>query len=91
MSKETGGPAFPRSMYSHNGPFNSSTYSDGYGMDLRDYFAAKAMQGAISGLASSKEMSMLAKNAWERAGKTDYEYITDQAYKYADAMLEARK
>jgi hypothetical protein len=45
MSKETGGPAFPRSMYSHNGPFNSSTYSDGYGMDLRDYFAAKAMQG----------------------------------------------
>ena len=37
-------PAFPRSMISLNGPFGSSAYSDGYGMDLRDYFAAKAMQ-----------------------------------------------
>ena len=34
-SKETGGPAFPRP-----GDFNPQT-----GMTLRDYFAAKAMQG----------------------------------------------
>ena len=40
-------PAFPRSMISSNGPFDSSTYSNGYGMDLRDYFAAKAMQALI--------------------------------------------
>ena len=40
-------PAFPRSMYSVNGPFNSSVYSAGYGMSMRDYFAAKAMQALI--------------------------------------------
>ena len=34
MSKETGGPAFPIPHYTH-------------GMTLRDYFAAKAMQGWI--------------------------------------------
>ena len=86
---EQGGPAFPQAVMNDEGEIYY--FHDWHGMSLRDYFAAKAMQGAISGLASSKEMSMLAKNAWERAGKTDYEYITDQAYKYADAMLEARK
>ena len=40
-------PAFPRSMYSVNGPFDSSVYSAGYGMSMRDYFAAKAMQALI--------------------------------------------
>ena len=47
MSKETGGPAFPR-------PISVNTYNgeqawDQDGMTLRDYFAAKAMQGILSG------------------------------------------
>lgn len=38
MTKETGGPAFPRDHA-----------SDGHnGMTLRDYFAAKAMHGMLS-------------------------------------------
>lgn len=42
------------------------------GMTLRDYFAAKAMQGFLS------------------AGTTGTDYIPDLAYRYADAMMEAR-
>ena len=74
-------PAFPRSMYSTNGPFDSSAYSAGYGMSMRDYFAAKAMQGAIAhGLFNADKTSL------------DYsEYIANIAYVYADAMLKRRE
>ena len=50
------------------------------GMTLRDYFAAKAMQGAIAhGLFNADKTSL------------DYsEYIANIAYVYADAMLKAR-
>ena len=47
MTKQTGGPAFPRSLYTQGGPFDSSSLSQGYGMTLRDYFAAKAMQALL--------------------------------------------
>ena len=44
MSIETGGPAFPLQSI---GP----EFAPGYaGMSLRDYFAAKAMQGLIVGV-----------------------------------------
>ena len=39
MSKDTGGPAFPS---------ESEGMLDNEGMTLRDYFAAKAMQGLLS-------------------------------------------
>jgi hypothetical protein len=48
------------------------------GMTLRDYFAAKAMQSLIT--ASVTEPGMV--------GPADN--ISDYAYSYADAMLEAR-
>ena len=70
-------PAFPRSMISLNGPFDSSAYSDGYGMDLRDYFAAKAMQGISTNLATLREPNWLA--------------MAEDAYKMADAMMKARE
>lgn len=41
------------------------------GMDLRDYFAAKAMQALIN-------------------KRYPADYITEQAYKYADEMLKER-
>jgi len=47
MSKNTGGPAFPLPVTDQEccGRFES-----GYGgMSLRDYFAAKALQGLLSG------------------------------------------
>lgn len=47
------------------------------GMDLRDYFAAKAMQG------------ITANNRWNISQQIDRCVI--ESYKIADAMMEARK
>lgn len=68
MSIETGGSAFPiqASEYGGHG-------SDG-GMSLRDYFAAKALQGMLSGDLN-----------WS------VDHAPKEAYRFADAMLEARK
>ena len=65
MSKETGGPAFPRP-----GDFHPQ-----FGMTLRDYFAAKAMQGIVS----DPDLAM------------GMEKVAEWAYQQADAMLKARE
>ena len=62
----TGGPAFPH-IDSGCGRFEE-------GMTLRDYFAAKALQGLVAGPLKSIDTSMIA---------------TD-CYVLADAMLRAR-
>lgn len=69
MSKtNTDGPAFPVAGKS-GAPID-------YGMALRDYFAAKAMQGLLAGYIEG----------------VPPEDITAQAsYSYADAMLKARE
>jgi hypothetical protein len=61
-----GGPAFP---------VPSNTFNDMEGMTLRDYFAAKAMQG------------MLSDSALDAPPGT----IATAAYRMADSMLQARK
>ena len=67
MSKyNVGGAAFPTNR--------DSLY---LGMSLRDYFAAKAMQGAIACCPSEKIL--------------DIPGIADGAYRMADAMLKARE
>ena len=66
MNKETGGPAFPRSLYTQGGPFNSSSLSQGYGMTLRDYFAAQAMQGFVVNKSTAYYGSMV-QHAYEIA------------------------
>jgi hypothetical protein len=48
------------------------------GMTLRDYFAAQALQGAISGCAARGEIVM-------------YSDLAGLSYEMADAMLKARK
>ncbi len=63
----TGGSAFP-ALYAGNGT---------EGMTLRDYFAAKAMQGVLSGIAT-------------RADTFSYSECAGLAYEMADAMLEVR-
>lgn len=73
MSNETGGPAFP---------ILAEQAADGWahvGMTLRDYFAAKAMQGMCSISSDSGALH------WTVDG------IAESAYAQADAMLEARK
>jgi hypothetical protein len=65
--------AFPiQSVYIEDQDTNSR------GMSLRDYFAAKAMQGAMSGCATRGEVIM-------------YSDLAGLSYEMADAMLKARK
>ena len=66
--KDTGGPAFPHSRLG----------SDADGMTLRDYFAAKAMQG------------LLAQSCGTALGN-DPKFAAEYAYATADAMLKARQ
>ena len=69
--KQTGGPAFP--VY-HGG----YSRSDNDGLTLRDYFAAKAMQGLLSGLlANGMDLT------WSG--------VAVDAYRQADAMMKARE
>jgi hypothetical protein len=65
-------PAFPQFVLSNNG-----TYAEG-GMTLRDYFAAKAMQAAITGCATRGEVGL-------------YSNWANLAYEMADAMMKARE
>jgi len=53
------------------------------GMDLRDYFAAKAMQGL---LANPKLQEQILKTGGAFGG-----WIEESAYGMADAMMQARK
>ena len=72
MSKiNNGGPAFPIPL-NEGQPYQGHSPCDG--MTLRDYFAAKAMQG------------LLANQDWNLTG----EQAAYEAYQTADAMLRAR-
>ena len=51
------------------------------GMDLRDYFAAKAMQADISNYTDSHQFG---KDFWTT------ENVAERAYNMADAMIKAR-
>jgi len=76
MSIDTGGPAFPVPGLHEN--------SDYDGMTLRDYFAAKAMQGLIAHEERAKQLGS------HNLGDFDVR-VAVCAYRYADAMLKARK
>jgi hypothetical protein len=69
-------PAFP--VNTSNAGHEGACYPS-YGMTLRDYFAAKAMQACIP-LAQESEFD------WH-----DFDAIARAAYTQADAMLKARK
>lgn len=75
MTIETGGPAFPETG-------ERGKAAGGEGMTLRDYFAAKAMQG------------MLAYPGCEQRGSHHNNNTADgvaaMAYDYADAMISMR-
>lgn len=85
MSYENdGGPAFPVSVAMTQVPgqdvvTTESSDFDGAGMTLRDWFAGKALCGAIA-------------NPEEYEGNGDmYEVIATNCYRFADAMLAARE
>ena len=81
---DDGGPAFPSmgietDLLSHGEKPYSHTYSfdEASGMSLRDYFAAKAMNGLLAAEHDDNERSVKA--------------IVQISYAIADAMLKARK
>ena len=70
----TGGPAFPFLSYNTG----DNLWYQQEGMTLRDYFAAKAMQGVVSGLST-------------RGEPLNYKECVLFSYELADAMLKARE
>lgn len=71
---KTGGLAFP--LHNHGTQTLGMHLS---GMTLRDYFAAKAMQGICAG---RDEAGILIHHG--------FEWIASESYKIADAMIKAR-
>jgi len=70
MIKETGGPAFPCERQ-----LTDQDVLAFEGISIRDYFAAKALQGLLV----------------DGVGSLIDEELADWAYKLADAMLRARE
>lgn len=71
-------PAFPTARVNINGVDEQDGFQAfGAGMTLRDYFAAKAMQGNLSSMTEGQEF--------------DPAIGADWAYKVADAMMKARE
>lgn len=75
MSNNTGGPAFPCETL---GIDEHGEYRKPYeGMTLRDYFAAKAMNGLVAGAQHDEQINLHGAAEW--------------SYNMADAMLKARE
>ncbi len=75
MSTNNGGPAFPGEQLVYRAGYQNSERAPVPGMSLRDYFAAKAIGGALSG--GTFDYSCIEDEA-------------RMAYEIADAMLAAR-
>lgn len=75
MSDDTGGPAFPR-LYPRSDEDGRS------GMTLRDYFAAKAMQGLMGRTWGNKVTGEMPDDL--------FQIWASSAYAVADAMLAER-
>lgn len=81
-----GGPAFPEKRQVHRAGYATSEFHPVGGMTLRDYFAAKALQGLLS----------CAGPVIKANDNGTFEYLRGRdalpglAYEYADAMLKAR-
>jgi hypothetical protein len=75
MEKDTGGPAFPQPC-TENGYASKNNEFEivGGGLSVRDYFAAKAMQGELASGTASNYL----------------DNIASRSYAIADAMLRAR-
>jgi hypothetical protein len=73
--KDTGGPAFPSKRRVQRDGYLTTEYEPVGGMTLRDYFAAKAMQGLLS----------------DTSIKGAVLEFAARSYVMADAMLAARE
>lgn len=73
---EHGGPAFP----CHSNPAPGRLLDAPEGMKLRDYFAAKALQGLLAGLLADGS----------NINEDSEQNVIECAFRYADKMLLAR-
>ena len=75
MGTNTGGPAFPSSQ-----PLQPDDWGEDHtGMSIRDYFAAKAMQGLITSRHTDYDNGFYTE-----------EQVAQDAYRMAEAMLRVR-
>lgn len=85
--KPTGGSAFPVPFAfrpSDGVPFSSTEFT-GEGLTIRDYFAAKAMQGWLASYTNVEYHPATSLDA-----KNHLKNIANDAYAVADAMMRAR-
>ena len=78
-----GGPAFPQRIERPNGLMTETTTY--FGMSLRDYFAAAALQGQIASMTNAdvvRQLQAMTDDPWR--------FCADSALKFADAMIAAR-
>jgi hypothetical protein len=76
--------AFPRNI-------DNKGYQDDYsGMDLRDYFAAKALQGYLACKGWHPDFDMAFDQDYAEKGKTAF-VLSKVCYQMADAMMKARE
>lgn len=78
--------AFPEIKYVAPQGMGSHVMAIEGGMDLRDYFAAKAMQAYLN-----KTITAYEHNGCVITRRPNANEISDSAYEVADAMMEARK
>ena len=77
----TGGPAFPVKQYNRN----IMAFEEFCGLTVRDYFAAKAMQGLVGCFTWRESVDEITEDDTEAT-----HYTAIMAYEMADAMLKAR-
>jgi hypothetical protein len=86
--KDTGGPAFPTKRRIQRAGYLTDEYEPCGGMSLRDYFAAKAMQGELASMRDLEgDVCGLALDISDET----LNRLTRHYYRIADAMLKARQ
>ena len=80
-------PAFPTGIITDG---KGKIIGGSNGMTLRDYFAAKALQGYISARGWHPDFTYPADFNFD-AGKRAADAVAVASYQYADAMLKARE
>jgi hypothetical protein len=83
--RNDGGPAFPVNTANEG---QAGACYPAYGLSMRDYFAAKAMQGLMANPGGPVQQSGMSGWAFTNCNKND---VAALAYVIADAMLKARE
>lgn len=91
-TEDTSGPAVPILLGSvgPSGPITHE-YLEGFGLTVRDYFEAAAMQALIGAFYSEERRARALLDEAKKAGCTPFEVTQRMARQHADAHIKARK